>query len=168
MSNPPGITFHQLGSGDSVILHGMLEMFGEAFHEPDTYGNARPGPTYLTKLLGSETFIALAAMDGAKVVGGIAAYELRKFEQERSEIYIYDLAVAATHRRLGVATAMIERLVEIATARGAWVVYVQADGDDEPAIGLYSRLGKLEKVLHFDIPVPPAPCTRTELGGAAQ
>jgi ribosomal protein S18 acetylase RimI-like enzyme len=26
---------------------------------------------------------------------------LRKFEQERSEIYIYDLAVAAAHRRRG-------------------------------------------------------------------
>jgi aminoglycoside 3-N-acetyltransferase I len=33
------------------------------------------------------------------VVGGIAAYELKKFEQERSEIYIYDLAVASEHRR---------------------------------------------------------------------
>jgi aminoglycoside 3-N-acetyltransferase I len=41
------------------------------------------------------------ALQDGEVVGGIAAYELIKFEQERSEIYIYDLAVAATHRRKG-------------------------------------------------------------------
>jgi len=40
----------------------------------------------------------------------LAAYELRKFEQERSEVYIYDLAVASAHRREGIATALIERL----------------------------------------------------------
>ena len=49
-------------------------------------------------MLGSDSFIALAASKGGEVVGGIAAYELKKFEQPRSEIYIYDLAVAAAHR----------------------------------------------------------------------
>jgi aminoglycoside 3-N-acetyltransferase I len=89
-----------------------------------------------------------------EVVGGLAAYELRKFEQERSEIYIYDLAVAAAHRRRGIATALIARLTEHAVARGAYVVYVQADYVDPPAIALYSKLGQREEVLHFDIPVP--------------
>lgn len=28
-----------------------------------------------------------------------------------------------------------------------------AEARDEPAIALYSRMGKREKVLHFDIPV---------------
>lgn len=33
-----------------------------------------------------------------EAVGGLAAYELKKFEQARSEIHLYDLAVAvATH-----------------------------------------------------------------------
>jgi len=42
------------------------------------------------------------------------AYELHKFEQQRSEIYIYDLAVLAAHRRQGIATAMIQALKKIA------------------------------------------------------
>ncbi|MGI9404951.1 MAG: hypothetical protein ACR2O4_01155 [Hyphomicrobiaceae bacterium] len=41
-------------------------------------------------------------MHERQVIGGLVAYELKKFEQERSEIYIYDLAVAAEHRRKGV------------------------------------------------------------------
>ncbi len=87
-------------------------------------------------------------------MGGIAAYELHKFEQERSEIYIYDLAVAAAHRREGIATALIQELKKIAASRGAYVIFVQADIGDAPAIELYTKLGTREDVLHFDIPVP--------------
>ena len=105
--------------------------------------------------LAGDSFIALVALAGDAVIGGLAAYELRKFEQARSEVYIYDLAVAETHRRQGVATALIDRLRPIARARGAWVIYVQADRGDDPAIALYTKLGAREDVLHFDIAVDP-------------
>ena len=91
------------------------------------------------------------------VVGALAAYELQKFEQARSEIYIYDLAVLHTHRRRGIATALIRTLQDLAAARGAWVIFVQADHGDDPAIALYTQLGTREDVLHFDIAVPPSP-----------
>lgn len=89
------------------------------------------------------------------------AYELLKFEQERSEIYIYDLAVEAQHRRNGVATALINDLRMIAAARGAYVIYVQADPSDEPAVALYTKIGTREDVLHFDI-TPASPVTPRE------
>ena len=76
---------------------------------------------------------------------------LDKLEQRRSEIYIYDLAVAEAHRRQGIATALIEELKDIASRIGAWVIYVQADYGDEPAIALYEKLGTREDVMHFDI-----------------
>lgn len=136
-------------------MRGLLGVFGEAFEDAETYCAAQPDTDYLRRLLGSDTFIALAALDGEVVVGGIAAYELRKFERERSEIYIYDLAVAESHRRRGIATALIERLKRIAAERGAWVVFVQADLGDDPAIALYTKLGVREDVLHFDISVEP-------------
>jgi aminoglycoside 3-N-acetyltransferase I len=136
-------------------MKGLLTTFGEAFNEVETYTSSCPSEHYLQRLLGSETFIALAAVKNGEVVGGIAAYELRKFEQERSEIYIYDLAVASGHRRQGIATALIEKLKQIASARGAYVIFVQADTsvEDEPAIALYTKLGRREDVLHFDIAV---------------
>lgn len=134
-------------------MQGMLTLFGEAFDDAESYGKDRPGAAYLERLLGSDNFIAIAALKGGEVVGGIAAYELQKFEQERSEIYIYDLAVAAAYRREGIATAMILELRKLAAARGAYVVFVQADLGDAPAIALYSSLGTREDVLHFDIPV---------------
>jgi ribosomal protein S18 acetylase RimI-like enzyme len=130
-------------------------MFGEAFSEIKTYSGAQPSADYLARLLGSDTFIALAAIEGDRVIGGLVAYVLPKFEQERSEIYIYDLAVAETHRRQGIATAMIAELKHLATARGAYVIFVQADYGDDAAIALYTKLGTREDVMHFDIDTAP-------------
>lgn len=154
MSSPTSFSIRQLTSDDVALMEAMLTTFGEAFDEVETYSAARPSQTYLQHLLGSDCFIAIAALKHDGVVGGLAAYELQKFEQERSEIYIYDLAVAAAHRREGIATALIQELKKIAVARGAYVIFVQADIGDDPAIALYEKLGVREDVLHFDIAVP--------------
>lgn len=145
----------QLAPDDLELIDELLSVFGAAFDDEKTYAGKRPGAEYMRRLLGSDYFIALAALSDEKVVGGIAAYELKKFERERSEIYIYDLAVVEKHRRKGIATALIRELKKIAAARGAYVIFVQADTgvEDEPAIALYTKLGEREDVLHFDIPV---------------
>ena len=91
--------------------------------------------------------IVLVALIKDRVVGGLVAYELEKFEQPRSEIYIYDLAVDENRRRQGVATALIEDLRRIARERGAWVIFVQGDYGDDPALALYDKLGTREEVL---------------------
>jgi aminoglycoside 3-N-acetyltransferase I len=146
---------HHLTALDVPLLHGMLDVFSAAFDDPDSYDAARPDLAYHTRLLGRDQFVALAALDGDRVVGALAAYELPKFEQARSEFYIYDLAVAESHRRRGIATALIRTLQDHAASHGGSVVFVQADHDDEPAIALYTSLGTREDVLHFDIPVEP-------------
>jgi len=143
----------RLGPGDVPLMRRLNEVFGAAFDEPDTFGSQPPGDPYLEGLLGKDGVFALVALVADDVVGGLVAYELQKFEQARSEIYIYDLAVAESYRRQGIATALIERLRGIAAGRGAWVIYVQADYGDDPAIALYEKLGVREDVMHFDIPV---------------
>ena len=149
------VDIRHLTPNDLTLMEALLTTFGEAFNEVDTYTANRPSEGYLRRLLGGDTFIALAAVKSGEVVGGIAAYELRKFERERSEIYIYDLAVAAGHRREGIATALIDQLKKIAARRGAYVIFVQADTGiaDGPAIALYTKLGRRKDVLHFDIAV---------------
>lgn len=149
------LRIQRISSDDLAMMEAVMASFGEAFDDMATYTEKRPGEAYLRQLLESDYFIALAALKGAEVVGGIAAYELKKFEQERSEIYIYDLAVSAAHRREGIATALIDELGKFAAARGAYVMFVQADtgAEDEPAIALYTKVGAREDVLHFDIAV---------------
>ena len=146
----------RLTPSDLSLLRSLNALFGAAFNEPDTYTADPPGDDYLAGLLAKEHVVALVALAGdavvgGEVVGGLVAYELDKFERARRELYIYDLAVAAPYRRRGIATALISRLRSIAASRGAWVIYVQADYGDDPAIALYTQLGVREEVLHFDI-----------------
>jgi aminoglycoside 3-N-acetyltransferase I len=145
------IEIRVLDPQDVIVLRKMLVMFGRAFGDVPTYTANQPDDAYLQRLLESQTFVAIAALAGTDVVGGLAGYVLPKFEQARSELYIYDLAVDEAHRRRGVATTMIQELKSVAAARGIYVMFVQADYGDDPAIALYTKLGVREEVLHFDI-----------------
>ena len=142
----------RLRGTDAAALRDMLRVFADAFEDPDSYLTRQPSDAYLERLLASEAFLCVAAFSGDEVVGGLAAYVLPKFEQPRSELYIYDLAVHAEYRRRGIATSMIEVAQRLAAESGSHVLYVQADPGDDPAIALYSKLGTREDVLHFDIP----------------
>lgn len=145
--------YKKLEGADVEIFKNLLGVFGEAFDEPDTYQSAIPSDAYLSSFLGKGHTIVIVALEGKMVVGGLVAYELEKFERERKEIYIYDLAVVEDHRRKGIATELIQQLRRESKIRGAYVIYVQADKDDEPAIRLYESLGIREDVFHFDIKV---------------
>lgn len=141
-----------LGDADVAALRGLLAMFGTAFDDVATYTAHQPDDAYLQQLLASPSFVAVAAVTPQRqVIGGLAAYVLPKFEQARSECYIYDLAVAESHRRQGVATVAIRALQTLAAERGIYAIFVQADHGDDPAIALYTKLGVREDVLHFDI-----------------
>ncbi len=139
------------GPGDIALYRAAMVLFGRAFDDPESYHDAPPPDAYVRGLLERDTFILLAAEGEGSVAGALAAYVLPKFEQARNEVYIYDLAVDVAWRRRGVATALIERLKVEAAGRNAWVIYVQADYGDDPAIALYEKLGVREDVMHFDI-----------------
>jgi aminoglycoside 3-N-acetyltransferase I len=145
-----GYSFEPLTTSDVHLLKDLLRVFGEACEDVETYQGAVPGDDYLRSLLAMRHFIVVVARSGGEVVGGLAAYELQKFERDRREIYIYDLAVAKEHRRRGVATGVITELKRVAATRGAYVIYVQADQGDAGAIALYQGLGTREDVHHFD------------------
>jgi hypothetical protein len=86
-----GPAIRRLTARDLSAMRTMLTPFGDAFGEPDTYTAAQPDDAYLGRLLGGGQFIAIAAMAEGTVTGDLAAYVLPKFEQARSEVYIYDL-----------------------------------------------------------------------------
>ena len=109
---------HHLGVDDVPLMDAMRAMFGAAFEDEATYLGKPPSADEARAWLAREGVIALAAVEDGAVIGGLVAYVLPKFEQARSEIYIYDLAVAEAHRRRGVATALIRRLQAIAAERG--------------------------------------------------
>ncbi len=143
----------RLSANDLDAMRALNLLFASEFDDAESYAANPPDDIYLASQLAKPSVIALVAEIAGVLVGGLVAYELPKLEQKRSEIYIYDLAVAEAYRRKGVASALIAEVQAIAKERGAWVVYVQADYGDEPAIALYTKLGTREDVMHFDIEV---------------
>jgi aminoglycoside 3-N-acetyltransferase I len=148
--------YERLTAQDIPSMRALLDVYAIAFEDPKSYQSLPPSDGYLQKLLGRETFFTVVARHEGTVVGGLSAYQLEKFEQERSEIYIYDLAVQENFRRQGVARGLIQHLIALTRDSGAWVIFVQADYGDEPAIKLYESMGVREEVLHFDISMNPA------------
>lgn len=138
---------------DVAALRAVNALFALAFEDHASYAANPPPDAYLERLLRREQFVALIAEQNGAVVGALVGYELEKFEQARSEFYIYDLAVAEAARRQGIATQLIASLSEMVRKRDGSVIFVQADYDDPPAIALYEKLGTREEVLHFDIAV---------------
>lgn len=146
------LSIRLLGPEDAATLRAMLDLFAREFNDPASYLVNQPSDKYLADLLARDTFVAVSATLDGKIVGGLAGYVLPKFEQARSELYIYDLAVHEEHRRQGVASALIRCLQTYAKTHGVHVIFVQADYGDDPAVALYTKLGTREDVIHFDIP----------------
>ncbi len=145
--------FQQITTADGPLLKALLGVFGTAFEDAVAYRSNVPDDAYLSRLLAKEHFVAIVAIADGAVIGGLAAYQLDKFEQDRREIYIYDLAVLSDHRRRRVATGLITELKRIAAVRDVYVIFVQADLEDGAAIALYESLGSKETAHHFDIEV---------------
>lgn len=150
-------SIRRLGASDLTAMRALNTVFGHVFDDVRTYAEDPPPDDALRLWLGQPHHIVLVCEIDGQVIGGLVAYVLDKFEQMRSEIYIYDLGVDQAWRRQGVATRLIHRLQTMAGALGSWVVFVQADLDDPPAIALYEKLGVREDVLHFDL--PPKGCS---------
>ena len=146
------ITIRRLHHGDTARLRAVNELFGRVFIQPDTYSHRPPDDDWLDGLLANPGFVCLVAERAeGELVGGLCGYILKKFEQQRTELFVYDLAVAEAWRRQGIATSLFEHLRPIARAAGAWVIFVTADQGDEAAARLYRKLGQEEFTLHYDI-----------------
>ena len=100
------------------LLNQLRQVFARAFDEDSVWNSNKPSEVYLKGVLTDKNYIALVAVDENEVVvGGLSAYVLPKIDQEHSEVYLYDLAVASEYRRQGIATQLILELKALAKKR---------------------------------------------------
>jgi hypothetical protein len=92
----------------------------------------------------------VAAEAGTEVVGARAAYELKRFEPRRSEIYIYDLAGEQEDARMRQRRHGARLALEAGAAGG-----VAGDIRGEPLIAA-SRRSRGSRA-RYTSPMPPAP-----------
>jgi aminoglycoside 3-N-acetyltransferase I len=146
------MTVRRLTTADCALARELFLTMAGVFEVP-----AVPlSDGYLGRLLASPDFRAFAAVDGDRVVGGLRAHVLPMTTSERSELFLYDIAVVPAQQRRGVGRALVAALRETAAAEGIDVVWVPADNEDTHALDFYRALGG-----------EPAPVTIFTFGGSA-
>ncbi|MDX6481734.1 MAG: hypothetical protein QOG85_2244 [Gaiellaceae bacterium] len=85
--------------------------------------------------------LMLVAFDGERPVGFVLAHDLPRRHGDPSGLFVYEVDVAATHRRRGIARALLGRLADLARERGIRQGFVLTELDNVPANALYEALG---------------------------
>jgi aminoglycoside 3-N-acetyltransferase I len=78
------------------LMASLLTTFGDVFDDADAYSGNRPSANYMRRLLGGDSFIAVAALKEGSVVGGLAAYELKRIAATRGAYVIFVQADTGT------------------------------------------------------------------------
>ena len=95
------------------------------------------GPGDPETLLADPRTLMLVAFDGGLPVGFLLAHELPRRHGARAKLFVYELDVAETHRRRGIASALLDRLAGLARKRGIRAGFVLTDEDNAAANALY-------------------------------
>ncbi|MFN8411712.1 MAG: GNAT family N-acetyltransferase [Anaerolineales bacterium] len=137
----------QLTPSDLSIFKSLIDLFNLVFEEENP---TQAEDAHLLKLLDNKSFIALVAILNGEVLGGLTAYELPMVYTDRSELFLYDMAVKTEYQRTGIGKKLIEHLKEICTTRGIETFFVMAHEEDDGAIEFYHATGgQSEKVMNF-------------------
>ena len=86
----------RLTEHDALKLQKLNQLFGAVFEDPNNYQANPPRDEYLADFLANRQNIVLVAEYDSQVVGGLVAYCLTKFEQERKEVTSTTLLSAST------------------------------------------------------------------------
>lgn len=84
--------------------------------------------------------LLLAYADDGTPVGMISGVETTH-PDKGTEMFLYELGVAETHRRQGYASALIAALRAIARERGCHGMWVPVDADNDVALATYASVG---------------------------
>lgn len=124
-----------LGPSDEAVLEGCAE---GVFDDPVDRRAAREF------LSDSRHHLVVAVEDGV-VVGFVSGVHTVHPDAARPEMWIDEVSVAATHRRRGVARAMLEELLGVARGLGCSEAWVVTERSNVGAVALYATLGGIEE-----------------------
>ena len=92
-------------------------------------------------LLADPGTLMVAAFDGERPVGFVLAHALPRRHGDPSKLFVYEVDVAESHRRRGIASALLARVAELARERGIRTGFVLTEPDNGPANALYRGAG---------------------------
>ncbi|GGG30839.1 hypothetical protein GCM10011344_34720 [Dokdonia pacifica] len=140
----------RIQENDIKLFIELIELLNEVFEEPNQVASERQ----IKKLLNKPDFYAIVAIKEGRILGGLTAYELERYYTDKSELYIYDIAVKTEFQNQGIGKALIHYLKDYSTNNDIETIFVEAHSEDTQAVKFYeSTFGKAEKVDHFNFEV---------------
>lgn len=125
------IAIRLLGSEDLELVLSAADLFDEP-----------PIPDQTRAFLESEREFLWFALDGERPVGFVSASVLLHPDKP-PHLFVNELATAEPYRRRGIATRLMQTVVDFGRERKLWPVWVAADGDDDLAQAFYRSLAGL-------------------------
>ena len=83
----------------------------------------------------------MVALERDEPVGFALAYQLHRIDGESSKMFLYEIGVALSHRRRGIATALVHELDRICQDGSFINMFVLTNKSNTPAMQLYSKTG---------------------------
>jgi ribosomal protein S18 acetylase RimI-like enzyme len=124
------IVVRRLVSGDEGLVFAAAPLFD---HPPDPLGTR----AFLADLA---AYLLVAYVSG-EPAGFARAHELPQIDTPRRQLFLYEIGVAATFQRRGVARALIAELLHLCTERDFDEMFVITNGSNAPAMRLYETTG---------------------------
>lgn len=119
------------GDVDAVVAASPL------FDRPPDRGHA-------AKFLRASDHFLFVAYAGAEPVGFVSGVETTH-PDKGTEMFLYELAVAESHRGQGIGSALVLALRDLAVERGCHGMWVLTDADNEAAVATYKATGPSER-----------------------
>lgn len=121
----------------------FAEIAPEVFDEPIH-------PERLEAYLRGPGHLMLLAFDGGLVVGQCAAV-VHRHPDKPTELYIDEVGTAATHRRQGIASRLVEAMFAWGRELGCREAWLGTELDNLEANALYAKVGgKGEKMVYYE------------------
>lgn len=140
-------SFKRLTPNDLRLFQQLIRLFQEVFETPDPQAASEP---HLQRLLEKPGFIAYVVLLKHEVIGGLTAYELPLYYAEKSELFLYDLAVHPDFQRQGLGRHLLATLRQYSNQHGIQTLFVAASEEDTEAVEFYhSTGGWAENVVLF-------------------
>ena len=108
------------------------------------FHSAHVSTEYLSALLANSSNLLLVAEQGGSVIGILFGHFIERLRLATSQLFIYELEVAAEHRRKGVALALMSKALKLAAAQGL-DAFVFTNHSNAAATALYRKLGGVAK-----------------------
>ncbi len=106
----------------------------------DIYTSGSIDAAGLRQALRNMDFVLLVAKRQGEPTGYLHGALIHRVDGDRM-LMIYDLEVAAAHRRSGVGTALMREARRIARSEGATETWLVTESDNAEAVALYESLG---------------------------